>query len=347
VRIAIVNDMPLAVEALRRVVSSVPGHSVAWVAGDGVDAIKKCAQDTPDLILMDLIMPAIDGVEATRRIMVNSPCAIIIVTATVEGNSAKVVEALGAGALDAIQTPKLSGKDGLEKPNALLIKIDAVGNLISGNEKRKRPGKFVWNRGGSGPSKIENLIVIGASAGGPSALATVLKSLPRDFPSSLVIIQHIDAQFAPSMAHWLAEQCALTVRIAREHDKPEAGTVLIAGTNDHLVFLDSHTVGYTKEPRDSHYRPSVDVFFESVVRHWEGNAIGVLLTGMGRDGAKGLKSMRDFGAFTITQDAETCVVYGMPKAAAELGAAVEILPVHRIASRLMSSLKSENRRSCA
>ena len=149
------------------------------------------------------------------------------------------------------------------------------------------------------------------------------------------------------MASWLAEQTALTVRIAREHDKPEAGTVLIAGTNDHLVFLNSHTVGYTKEPRDSHYRPSVDVFFESVVRHWEGNAIGVLLTGMGRDGAKGLKSLRDSGAFTITQDAETCVVYGMPKAAAELGAAVEILPVQRIAPRLLSSLKSENRRSCA
>jgi two-component system response regulator WspF len=345
-RIAIVNDMPLAVEALRRIVLSVPGHSVAWVAGDGVAAIMRCATDTPDMILMDLIMPVMDGVEATRRIMVKSPCAIIIVTATVEGNSAKVVEALGAGALDAIQTPTLSAKDRLESPNSLLIKIDAVGNLISGNKKRKGPGKFAWSHGG-GLSQIENLVVIGASAGGPSALATVLKSLPRDFPSPIVIIQHIDAQFAPSMADWLAEQSALTVRIAREHDKPEAGTVLIAGTNDHLVFLDSHTLGYTKEPRDSHYRPSVDVFFESVVRHWEGNVIGVLLTGMGRDGAKGLKSLRDFGAFTITQDAETCVVYGMPKAAVELGAAVEILPVQRIASRLMSSLKSENRRSCA
>jgi two-component system response regulator WspF len=338
--------MPLAVEALRRVILSVPGHSVAWVAGDGVDAIKKCARDTPDVILMDLIMPIMDGVEATRRIMVQTPCAIIIVTATVEGNSEKVVEALGAGALDAIQTPTLSAKDRLETPNALIIKIDAVCNLIFGNEKRKRPGKFASSHGGS-LSKIENLVVIGASAGGPSALATVLKSLPRDFPSSIVIIQHIDTQFAPSMASWLAEQTALTVRIAREHDKPETGTILIAGTNDHLVFLDSHTVGYTKEPRDSHYRPSVDVFFESVVRHWEGNAIGVLLTGMGRDGAKGLKSLRDSGAFTITQDAGTCVVYGMPKAAAELGAAVEILPVQRIASRLMSLLKSEHRRSCA
>jgi two-component system response regulator WspF len=346
VRIAIVNDMAIAVEALRRMVLGTPGHSIAWVAKDGAEALKKCAQDTPDLILMDLIMPIMDGVEATRRIMVGNPCAIIIVTATVEGNSAKVVEALGAGALDAIQTPTFAAGDRLEKPNALLIKIEAVGNLISENDRGKRTGQFALSRG-KGLSKKESLVAIGASAGGPSALATVLGSLPRNFPAAVIIVQHIDAQFAPSMAAWLAEKSALTVRVARENDKLEMGTILVAGTNDHLVFLDSHTIGYTKEPRDSQYRPSVDVFFESVIRHWRGNTIGVLLTGMGRDGAKALKALRDGGAFTISQDAESCVVYGMPKAAAELGAAVEILPIHRIASRLMSFLHRDDRRSCA
>jgi two-component system response regulator WspF len=344
-RIAIVNDMPMAVETLRRIVSGMPGHSIAWTAANGAEALKKCTQDTPQLILMDLVMPIMDGVETTRRIMIRNPCAILVVTATFEGNSAKVVEALGAGALDAVQTPTLVENDHL-RPNSLMIKIEAIGNLISENDKSKQTSQFALNRGKSSPER-DRLVVIGASAGGPSALATVLSPLPRDFPAAIIIVQHIDAQFAPSMAAWLASQTPLSVRVAREGDQPKTGTVLVAGTNDHLAFIDSHTIGYTKEPRDSHYRPSVDVFFESVVRYWRGDTIGVLLTGMGRDGAKALKALRDTGAFTISQDAESCVVYGMPKAARELGAAVEILPLQKIASRLMTCLELDNCKSWA
>jgi len=343
-RVAIVNDMLLAVETLRRVILGVPGHTVAWIASDGAEALTKCAQDTPDLILMDLIMPFMDGVEATRRIMARNPCAIIIVTATVEGNSAKVVEALGAGALDAVQTPTLAASAYPEHTNSLKIKMEAVARLVSENDKYKRTSEATLNRGRS--SQKDHLVVIGASAGGPSALATVLRSLPRDFPAAVIVVQHIDEQFAPSMASWLDEQSELTVRIARERDKPEVGTVLVAGTNDHLVFLDWHAIGYTDDPRDSYYRPSIDVFFESVVTYWKGDVIGILLTGMGRDGAKGLKTLRDSGALTIAQDAESCVVYGMPKAAAELGAAVEILPIEAIALHVMKSLKPENQRNC-
>jgi two-component system response regulator WspF len=160
----------------------------------------------------------------------------------------------------------------------------------------------------------------------------------------MVIVQHIDAQFAPSMASWLGEQSALTVRVAKERDHPQAGTALIAASNDHLIFIDSQTLSYTPEPRGCHYRPSVDVFFESVKNHWRGDVVAALLTGMGRDGAKGLKALRVAGAFTIAQDAGSCVVYGMPKAAAEMGAAVEILPLETIASSLMNSIKSMNRR---
>ena len=132
------------------------------------------------------------------------------------------------------------------------------------------------------------------------------------------------------------------MRIAKEGDHPEPGTALIAASDDHLVFVNSRTLGYTPEPRACHYRPSVDLCFDSVPNHWRGDVVAVILTGMGRDGARGLKALRDAGAMTIAQDAGSCVVYGMPKAAADLGAAVEILPLAQIASRLMNAVKSRH-----
>jgi two-component system response regulator WspF len=344
VRIAIANDLPLAVEALRRVVSSLQGYRVAWVARDGAEAVRNCALDTPDLILMDLLMPVMDGVAAIHQIMARNPCAILVVTATVEGNSTKVIEALGAGALDAVQTPTLSPNGDSRAARALCSKIELLCELIS-EDRGHRCAGVVTHKPRVGGQARDHLVVIGASAGGPSALATILGALPRDFPAAVIIVQHIDAQFAPSMATWLAEQSALTVRSAREQDLPEPGTALIAATNDHLVFLDSRTIGYSREPRNSHYRPSIDVFFQSVANHWKGEAVGVLLTGMGRDGAKGLKALRDAGVLTIAQDSASCVVYGMPKAAIELDAAAEILPVQRIAARLMQSLEVTVKRS--
>jgi chemotaxis response regulator CheB len=331
-RIAIVNDMLMAREALRRAIAEMPGHSLAWTARDGEDAVKRCAADTPDLILMDLIMPVMNGVEATRRIMAQAPCAILVVTATVEGNTAMVFEALGAGALDAVQTPELAATGQLGGASALQVKIETIRQLVFGNVHRRH----------SGENLISPLTVIGASAGGPAALRVILHELPADFFSPIIIVQHIDAQFAPAMAVWLDEQSPLTVRVAAKGDHPQAGTVLIAASNDHLVFIDSQTLSYTPEPLACHYRPSVDVFFESVSNHWRGSVVAVLLTGMGRDGARGLKTLRAAGARTIAQDAATCVVYGMPKAAAELDAAGEILPLDRIASSLMTSRNSRN-----
>jgi two-component system response regulator WspF len=159
--------------------------------------------------------------------------------------------------------------------------------------------------------------------------------LPPDFPAAIVVVQHVDPQFVPTMVEWLKQQSTLSVHIARQGDRPQANTVLIAATSDHLVFMNSQSLGYSPEPRDCSCRPSVDVFFESAVRHWKGELAGVLLTGMGRDGARGLKAMRDTGSLTIAQDSATCAVYGMPKAAAELDAAVRILPVNKVAGELI------------
>ena len=334
-RIAIVNDMPMATEALRRVLMSVPGYRLAWVACDGAEAVEKCRQDTPDLILMDLMMPVMDGVEATRRIMAQSPCGILVVTASVDGHSAKVFGALGAGALDVVQTPVLAGNSPLQGTAALKFKLDTIGRLVSAGSGQKYPRSSALAEPQLVSTSGGRLIAIGASAGGPAALAAILGSLPPDFPAAIVIIQHVDPQFVPTMADWLKQQSALSVRIARQGDRPQANAALIAATSDHLVFMNSQSLGYSPQPRDCCCRPSVDVFFESAVRHWKGELAGVLLTGMGRDGAIGLKAMRDAGCLTIAQDSVTCAVYGMPKAAAELDAAIKILPVDRIAGELI------------
>ena len=340
-RIAIVNDMRTAVEALRRVVLNLPGVQLAWVAGDGKEAVKICIEDPPDLILMDLYMPVMDGVEATRLIMAQKPCPILIVTASVEGHASKVFNALGVGALDAVKTPILGTGGQTEGGAELRFKIETIGRMLS-----HKPGPDSAASAGIGPrprpTAADKLVVIGASAGGPTALATVLERLPRDLAAAVVIVQHIDFQFVASMVDWLGKLSALPVRVIKEGDELREGIALVAATNDHLVLRKSGRLGYTPEPRDGYYKPSVDVFFESVGLHWNGVVAAVLLTGMGRDGAKGLKSLRTAGAHTIAQDRASCVVYGMPKAAAEINAALEILSLEKIAPRLMAILTNKH-----
>jgi chemotaxis response regulator CheB len=180
------------------------------------------------------------------------------------------------------------------------------------------------------------LIAIGASAGGPAALAAMLGGLPADFPAAIVLVQHVDTEFAGGMADWLSDHSAVPVRVANQGDCPVAGTVLLAGTSDHLTMITATRLGYTPDPREYIYRPSIDVFFKSVCRLWRGDVVGLLLTGMGKDGALGLKALRDRGHYTIAQDRASSAVYGMPKAAAALNAAVDILPMQHIAARLIA-----------
>jgi two-component system response regulator WspF len=333
-KIAIVNDLPMAVEILRRALAGgAAQHQLAWVARDGAEAVRRCAEDRPDLILMDLVMPEMDGVEATRRIMTQTPCAILLVTANAQTKVGKVFEAMGAGALDVVASPT-AGEGALPAGTAeLLTKIARIGMLIGATAPgaRRRADAPLFQ---TELASRQALVAIGASAGGPAALATVLGSLPTDFPTPIVVIQHVDAQFAPGLADWLNDQTPLSVRLAESGDQPLPGVVLVAGTGDHLAFTGPTSLGYTPHPSDYAYRPSVDVFFESAARHWRGDILGVLLTGMGRDGARGLKTLRDKGCHTIAQDQATCAVYGMPKQAAALGAAAEILPLGQIGAAL-------------
>lgn len=334
-RIAIVNDMPLAVETLRRALSLEPDFTIAWVATDGAQAVAHCARDRPDVILMDLIMPEMGGAEATRRIMADTPCAIVIVTSDMTRNTSGVFEAMGHGALDAVDTPVLGGADPRAAAQPLLRKIRNIGWLIGRYGKTRPALAPVAATAASAGS--QRMVVIGASAGGPPSLAKLLSALPVTFPAAVVLVQHVDAIFAAGMASWLNDQVALPVRLAANGEIPAAGEVLLAGTDDHLVMQEDGRLAYTREPRESLYRPSIDVFFHSVARHWRGSVVGVLLTGMGQDGAQGLKALRDRGCLTIAQDQATSAVYGMPKAAAALGAAKEIKPLETIAPRLVQA----------
>jgi len=332
--IGIANDMPLAVEALRRALAARVEHRVLWIAADGEQAVALCAADPPDVVLMDLVMPKLDGVEATRRIMSATPCPILVVTSSVGANAWRVYEAMSAGALDAVDTPVLGGPDSRRTMELLLAKVEQIGRW-RGSEERA----LAFAQAGARAGALPTLVAIGASAGGPGALATVLGGLDTDFSGAIVIVQHIDRSFAAGLADWLCEHTPITVRIARDGDTPQAGVALLAATNDHLRLTADGTLIYTVEPARTPYRPSVDTFFHSVVEHWPGEALGLLLTGMGRDGAIGLKSMRTKGYFTIAQDEASSAVYGMPKAAAALGAARVVLPLDAIAADLRSRVR--------
>jgi two-component system response regulator WspF len=273
-------------------------------------------------------MPGLDGVEATRQIMVETPCAILLVTASVSGNMAQVFEAMGYGALDVVKTPVLGFHGHAQGREPLMEKITTIGKLIG--PTTRAPTATTPHRA------LAPLVVLGASTGGPMALAAVLSHLPADFPAAVVVVQHVDAQFSAGLATWLNNETALGVELALVGSRPTAGTIWVAGTNHHLVLTADLGLAYTPEPRSYLYRPSIDVFFNSVAHRWPGKGVGILLTGMGHDGASGLLDLRQAGWHTLAQDRASSVVYGMPKAAAELGAAVEILALENIGPQLAS-----------
>ncbi|MBL9141785.1 MAG: chemotaxis-specific protein-glutamate methyltransferase CheB [Phycisphaerae bacterium] len=354
-RIAIVNDLAMAREALRRAVAAVPDAVVAWTAVDGAEAVAKAQADRPDLILMDLIMPGTDGVEATRQIMQRCPCAIVVVTATVEGNASRVYEAIGAGALDAVDTPRI-GSNG--SSDALAKKIELIRRQRAGEPVALGAGAvacqpcaadLVNDRSGCAPEPCADLdgpcaplVAIGSSTGGPQALATVLSALPAAPTFATLIVQHMDPAFLPGLTSWLAERTDRSVRLARSGDRPAPGDVLLAGEPRQMVVIHRGTVCYTAGPPDLVHRPSVDVLFESLASSSVDPGVAVLLTGMGRDGARGLLSLRTKRWATIAQDRATSVVWGMPGAASELNAAERVLPISEIGPAIAAAMSTRH-----
>lgn len=320
-RIGIVNHQ--SVEALRGVIRGVPGYEIAWVAGGGAEAISRCRLDAPDVLLLRLSLPDMAGAEAVRRIVACASCPILLLAEDVKRDAAEVFAALGAGAADVAALPRR--QDGLPQPAnhaGLLKKIKTLERLLG-------------PRRSAAALALPYLIIIGSSTGGPAALARILRVLPDGLDAAVVIVQHMDEQFSGDLVDWLNPQTPLPVCLAQPGEQPQAGRVDVAGSNDHLVLNAGRRFVYTVEPRAMPYRPSVDAFFHSVAQYWPRRGSAVLLTGMGRDGARGLAELRQAGWHTIAQDEISSVVYGMPKAAKELGAAVEILPLELIGNSLL------------
>jgi two-component system response regulator WspF len=323
-KIGIVAAAPSTAEALRRA-AALTEHDVVWTAADVEHATRLCAQQPAELVLLDLALPG--SIDATRELVARLACAVLVVAANVGADTALVFQAMGCGAIDATDAPPLDSANWRVAVLPFVAKLNAVAKRVARQRRREVDARRTVRAHGL------PLVAIGASAGGPAALAALLGELPQDFPAAIVIVQHVDKQFAPDMASWLNQYSKLPVRVAEEGDRVQRGSALLASTNDHLVFKSPERLGYTVHPRAQVYRPSVDVFFHSIDAHWAGPVVGLILTGMGRDGAQGLKELRNKGCFTIAQDKATCAVYGMPQAAAP--SAVEILPLGAIAARLV------------
>lgn len=358
-RIAVANHR--APERICRILQEVPGYTIAWVAEEGNEAVRRCRVDRPDLLLIDPDIPGLDGVEATRQIMEQTPCPILIVTQAIEQNAARVFKAIGCGALDAVDIPLYGNDSGAEQSRKTFLKKIKTMSRLQRHEsdflsidlprpKTEPPHppspEAIRRKTESLRRKTETfraygvtlppLVVIGSSTGGPKTLVKIFSQLPKDLKAAIVVVQHLDQEFSAGLAEWLSTQTSLQVRVAMRGGHPEKGVVDVAATNDHLVVTSGLTFAYTPEPFENPYRPSVNVFFRSVARYWPDIGCGIILTGMGRDGAAELLTLRSLGWHTIAQDQETSIVYGMPKAAKELHAAVEILPLGQIAPAILT-----------
>jgi len=333
VKIAVVNNKTAARKAIIRVLASTEQHELIWSTFSGIRALQFYKTSFPDLLIMDPFIRDVDGIELIRKFMAVRPCAILVVSSSILDQSEIIFDALGAGAIDAVNTPNLESTDFDNDKRMLLSKIDKIGILIR-NSAVIPIELFNRNLTPFNRSAVSNLVVIGCSSGGPNALASIFSKLPEDYQSPIVVVQHVDMLFAPGLAKWLNDKSVLPVELANGDSKPTAGKILVAATNDHLILTSEGRLKYSNRPAENTYRPSIDVFFQSVADHWRYAVTALILTGMGDDGANGMLSLRRKGAYTIAQDRESSVVFGMPKAAIELNAAVEVLPIGKIAYKL-------------
>lgn len=362
-RILIVDDSTLMRHVLRQLLESDPEIRVVGEAGDGRQALALVAELKPDLIILDVQMPVMDGVETTRQIMAYHPTPILVLTATLSNRDVDITfEMLGAGALDVMEKPLLGNPVALERARQALVhkvrllsRVRVVTHLRGRRKCRAKPqpveeGDQAEPRTAPLATRRQNLViepearpdlcpvvVIGASTGGPRVVRQILTNLPADFPAAVIVVQHIADGFSAGMVEWLAQSVPLRVLLATEGMRIRPGHVLVAPDRYDLLVQPDGTIHMSGLPLLIQ-RPAIDIVMQSVAEVCAERAVGVLLTGMGRDGAIGMQAIRRAGGYAIAQDGASCAIFGMPRAAIELGAIDVVLPPQQIAAALCRHL---------
>lgn len=349
-RILIVDDSASVRQTLSEIISSDPDLEVMATASDPYVAAERIRQEIPDVIFLDIEMPRMDGLTFMRKIMAQRPLPVVICSSLTEEGSQTLMQALEAGAVDVVTKPRVGSVEFLQHSRMRICDTAkaAAQAKIRGPKTKPidieakltadavipmavlRPGRPSGYNGGK-------IVCIGASTGGTEALRDVLQALPTSCPP-IVIVQHMPEKFTAAFARRLDSICAVSIKEAEEGDAVLPGRVLIAPGNFHMLLQRASsrfTIAIKDGPPVCRHRPSVDVLFRSAAQAAGSSAVGVILTGMGDDGARGLLELRNAGAATIAQDEESCVVFGMPKEAIQRGAAQKVLPLGRIASEIM------------
>ncbi|MGD0343191.1 MAG: chemotaxis-specific protein-glutamate methyltransferase CheB [Bacteroidales bacterium] len=343
IKVLIVDDSKVIQEFLAHLLSSDPDIQVVGIANSGYEALELVKKKKPDVITMDIHMPGMDGYETTRTIMENVPTPIVIVS----GSSGKkevtnTFRLLEAGALAVVIRPP-----GFENPQfaasrkeliqtvKLMSEVKVVRLFPRSRKDQKKPALVVQTF--ENDLKRVQLIAIGASTGGPMALQIVLSGLPADLPVPVLIVQHIAKGFVKGFLEWLSATSGIKLKIAEDGEYISAGIGYIAPDNFHMGVSRGNKIILSDQPPENGLKPSVSFLFRSVAQTMGPNALGVLLTGMGKDGADELKAMKDTGALTLVQNAESCVVFGMPGEALRIGAADQALSLEKIAEILAKS----------
>lgn len=346
IKVLIVDDSAVVRQTLKEILSSDPQIEIVAVAADPFMAAERLKEQIPDVITLDVEMPRMDGITFLQKIMRRHPIPVVMCSSLTEQGSETALKALEYGAVDIIQKPRLGVRQYLEESRIILcdaVKAAAMVKVRRISEATPVAPKLTADAVIAKPSAkamiqtTDKVVVVGASTGGTEALRVFLEAMPPD-ASGIVIVQHMPENFTRSFAGRLDTLCHISVKEAEDNDTVIRGRALIAPGNRHMLLKRSGARYYVEVkdgPLVCRHRPSVDVLFRSAARYAGKNAVGVIMTGMGDDGAKGLLEMKEAGAFTIAQDERSCVVYGMPKEAVKLGAANRILPLECIAGAVL------------
>ncbi|MBI5375279.1 MAG: chemotaxis-specific protein-glutamate methyltransferase CheB [Candidatus Schekmanbacteria bacterium] len=349
IKVLLVDDSPLALVIMKRMLYAAPDIRVVGTARNGKEALKLIPIVDPDVICTDLHMPIIDGLALTKEVMEEYPRPILVISISVQKESENVFKLIEAGAVDVFPKPSSGLEEDYMKQTAEFIsRIRILSGVKVFRKKREKPLKRLETTEPiiAVPGyTVPKILGIGTSTGGPNALQRILLRLPSDFPLPVMCVQHISEGFLLGFVEWLQGMSKVKIEIARQGELPLPGHVYFPPENFHLIIDSEGKFRYSSQsPVDGH-RPSATVMFHSMAQQFGSSAIGVLLTGMGRDGADGMKAIRDAGGITIAQDEKTSIVFSMPKHAIELDAAQYVLPVDEIARAILTLVNKKNDRS--